>query len=75
MPMMVLTYSPLLREEIVEANGFIALEWSATARRQTPFAKCETRWSRGVMAGDTIPSTRRVLENTSGVAIGSSPLT
>lgn len=62
MPTMVLTYAPLLREEIAEANGFVALEWSTTARRQTPFAKCEIRWSRGVMAGDTITSTRRVLE-------------
>jgi acyl dehydratase len=62
MPTMVLTYAPLLQEEIVEANGFVALEWSTTARRQTPFAKCEIRWSRGVMAGDTITSTRRVLE-------------
>ncbi|SVA48828.1 uncharacterized protein METZ01_LOCUS101682, partial [marine metagenome] len=26
MPTMVLTYSPLLREEIAEANGFLALE-------------------------------------------------
>jgi acyl dehydratase len=59
---MVLTYAPLLREEIAEANGFVALEWSTTARRQTPFAKCEIRWSRGVLAGDTITSTRRVLE-------------
>ncbi len=62
MPTMVLTYAPLLREEIAEANGFVALEWSTTARRQTPFAKCEIRWSRGVLAGDTITSTRRVLE-------------
>ena len=62
MPTMVLSYAPLLREEIAEANGFVALEWSTTARRQTPFAKCEIRWSGGVMAGDTITSTRRVLE-------------
>ena len=62
MPTMVLTYSPLLREEIAKANGFVALEWSRTARRQTPFAKCEIRWSRGVLAGNTITSTRRVLE-------------
>lgn len=62
MPTMVLTYAPLLQEEIAEANGFVALEWSDTARRQTPFAKCEIRWNRSVMAGDTITSTRRVLE-------------
>jgi len=62
MPTMVLTCAPLLQEEIAEANGFVALEWSTTARRQTPFAKCEIRWSRGVMTGDTITSTRRVLE-------------
>ena len=62
MPSMVLTYAPLLREEIAEANGFVALEWSTTARRSTPFTKCEIRWSRGVLAGDTITSTRRVLE-------------
>lgn len=62
MPTMLLTYAPLLREEIAEANGFVALEWSTTSRRQTPFAKCEIRWSRGVLAGDTITSIRRVLE-------------
>lgn len=59
---MVLTYSPLLREEIAKANGFLALEWSRAVRRQTPFAKWEIRWSRGVLAGDTITSTRRVFE-------------
>jgi acyl dehydratase len=62
MPTMILTYAPLLREEIAEANGYVALEWSTTARRPTPFAKCEIRWSRGVLAGDTITSNRRVLE-------------
>jgi acyl dehydratase len=62
MPTMVLTYAPLLREEIAEANGFIALEGSKTARRQTPFAKCEIRWFRPVRAGDTLTGTRRVLE-------------
>ncbi len=62
MPTMVITYAPLMREEIAEANGFVAQERSNTNRRQTPFAKCEIRWSRGVLAGDTITSTRRVLE-------------
>ena len=62
MPAMVLSYAPLLREDIAEANGFVALEQSRTARRQTPFAKCEIRRSGPVMAGDTITATRGVLE-------------
>jgi acyl dehydratase len=62
MPTTVLTYAPLLREEIAEASGFIAVEESKTARRQTPFAKCEIRWFRPVRAGDTLTGTRRVLE-------------
>ena len=62
MPTMVLSYAPLLRDEIAEANGFVALEQSKTARRQTPFAKCEIRWERPVKAGDSITGTRRVLE-------------
>jgi acyl dehydratase len=62
MPTMVLTYAPLLREEIAQANGFVSLEESKTARRQTPFAKCEVRWLRPVFAGDTLTGTRRVLE-------------
>jgi acyl dehydratase len=62
MPTMVLTYAPLLRDDIAARNGFVALEESRTARRQTPFAKCEIRWSRPVQAGDTITGTRRVLE-------------
>lgn len=62
MPTMVLTYAPLLREEIAERQGFIALEESKTARRQTPFAKCEIRWFRPVRVGDTLTGMRRVLE-------------
>ena len=62
MPTMVLTYAPLLRDEIAERQGFVALEESRTARRQTPFAKCEIRWFRPVRAGDTLTGTRRVLE-------------
>jgi acyl dehydratase len=62
MPTMVLTYAPLLREEIAEKQGFVALEESKTARRQTPFAKCEIRWSGTVRAGDTLTATRKVLE-------------
>jgi acyl dehydratase len=62
MPTMVLTYAPLLRDDIAEHHGFVALEQSKTARRQTPFAKCEARWFRPVQAGDTITGTRRVLE-------------
>ena len=62
MPTMVLSYAPLLREDIAEANGFTAFEKSVTARRQTPFAKCEVRWSRPARPGDTITGTRQVLE-------------
>ncbi len=62
MPTMALSYAPLLRAEIAENNGFIALEQSKTARRQTPFAKCEARWLRPVFAGDTITGVGRVLE-------------
>ena len=62
MPTMVLTYAPLLREDIAEHSGFVALEESRTARRQTPFAKCEIRWFRPAQAGDIITGTRRVLE-------------
>jgi acyl dehydratase len=62
MPTMVLSYAPLLREEIAEANGFVAVEVSKTARSQTPFAKCEARWFLPVVAGDTITGRRRVLE-------------
>jgi len=62
MPTMVLTYAPLLRDDIAGHHGFVALEESKTARRQTPFAKCEIRWFRPVQARDTITGTRRVLE-------------
>ena len=62
MPTMVLAYAPLLREEIAEANGFVALEQSQAARRQTPFAKCEIRWRQPVCAGDVITGRRGVLE-------------
>ena len=62
MPTMVLCYAPLMREDIAEASGFVAFEKSVTARRQTPFAKCEVSWSRPARPGDTITSTRRVLE-------------
>jgi acyl dehydratase len=62
MPTMVLSYAPLLREEIAEANGFVAVEVSKTARSQTPFAKCEARWFLPVVSGDTITGRRRVLE-------------
>ncbi len=62
MPTMVITYAPLMREEIAEANGFVAQERSNTNRRQTPFAKCEIRWWGPVKAGDTITGSRRVLE-------------
>ena len=62
MPTMVLAYAPLLREEIAEANGFVAQEQSKTARRQTPFAKCEIRWHQPVAAGDVITGRRSTLE-------------
>ncbi len=62
MPTMVLSYAPLMRGEIADNSGFVALERSTTARRQTPFAKCEIRWFKPVQAGDTITGTQRVLE-------------
>ena len=62
MPTMVLSYAPLMRGEIANNSGFVALERSTTARRQTPFAKCEIRWFNPVQAGDTITGTQRVLE-------------
>ena len=62
MPTMVLAYAPLLREEIAEANGFVALEQSRTARRQTPFAKCEIRWHLPIRPGDVITGKRGTLE-------------
>jgi len=62
MPTMVLSYAPLLREEIASANGFVAFEVSKTSRSQTPFAKCEARWFIPVVAGDVITGRRRVLE-------------
>ena len=62
MPTMALSYAPLLRAEIAGNNGFTALEQSKTARRQTPFAKCEARWFRPALAGDTITGVGRVLE-------------
>jgi acyl dehydratase len=62
MPTMVISYAPLQRNDIARNNGFVALEESRSARRQTPFAKCEARWFRPVQAGDTISGNRRVLE-------------
>ena len=62
MPTMVLAYAPLLREEIADANGFVAQEQSRTARKQTPFAKCEIHWHRPVGAGDVITGRRSTLE-------------
>ena len=62
MPTMVLSYAVLLREEIAEANGFVGYEQSLTARKQTPFAKCEIRWHQPVSVGDVITGTRGVLE-------------
>lgn len=62
MPTMAVSYAPLLRPEIAENNGFVALEHSKTARRQTPFAKCEARWFRPAFVGDTITGVGRVLE-------------
>ena len=62
MPTMAVSYAPLLRAEIAENNGFTALEQSRTARRQTPFAKCEARWFRPAFVGDTITGVGRVLE-------------
>ena len=61
MPSMVLAYAPLLRYDLAENNGFVALEDSKTARRQTPFAKCDIRWHVPVVVGDCITATRRVL--------------
>ena len=62
MPTMALTYAPLLRDEIAEANGLVAQERSQTNRRQTPFAKCEMRWYRPVRSGETLTGTRRVYQ-------------
>ena len=62
MPTMILTYAPLMRPEIAEHQGFVALEDSTTARRQTPFAKCEVCWFKPVLAGDTLTGTRHVFE-------------
>ena len=62
MPTMVLAYAPLLREEIAEANGFVAQEQSRTARKQTPFAKCQIRWHQPVRSGDVITGRRGTLE-------------
>ena len=62
MPSMVLAYAPLLRYDLAENNGFVALEDSKTARRQTPFAKCDIRWHAPVAVGDCITATRRVLD-------------
>ena len=62
MPTMAVTYAPLLRDDIAENCGFVALERSKQARRQTPFAKCEVRWFAPALEGDTITGTRRVLE-------------
>ena len=62
MPTMVLSYAPLMRGEIADNSGFVALERSTTARRQTPFAKCEIRWFCPVEEGDTITGTQGVLE-------------
>jgi acyl dehydratase len=62
MPSMVLSYAPLLRDDIAENNGMVALEQSKTDRRQTPFAKCEIRWFGPVQSGDAIAGTRRVVE-------------
>ena len=62
MPTMLLTYAPLLRDDIADNNGFIAVEESKTARRQTPFAKCEAKWFKPVFEGDTLTGNRKVLE-------------
>ncbi len=62
MPTMAITYAPLLRDDIAENCGFVALERSNQARRQTPFAKCEVRWFYPALEGDTITGIRRVLE-------------
>lgn len=62
MPTMILTYAPLMRPEIAAHQGFVALEDSKTARRQTPFAKCEVCWFKPVLAGDTLTGTRSVFE-------------
>ena len=61
MPTMILSVAPLAREAIAAANGYIAYEQSRTARRQTPFTKCEIRWRAPILAGDTIAADRSVL--------------
>ena len=48
----------------IYSEGYSAIweMWVKTARRQTPFAKCEIRWRRPVFSGDTITANRGVLE-------------
>mgnify|MGYP005726676461 CR=1 FL=1 len=62
MPTMILSYAPLMRESIANANGFTAYEQSRAARRQTPFTKCEIRWHAPVRSGDTLTASREVHE-------------
>ena len=62
LPSIVLAYAPLLRYDLAENNGFVALEDAKTARRQTPFAKCDIRWHTPVVVGDCITASRRVLD-------------
>ncbi len=62
MPTMILSYAPLMRETIANKHGYTALEQSTTARRQTPFTKCEIRWLSEVSEGDTLTATREVVQ-------------
>lgn len=61
MPTMILSYAPLMRETIANKHGYTALEQSNTARRQTPFTKCEIRWFSQVSEGDILTATREVV--------------
>ena len=54
--------TPVCGPKSPKNNGFTALEQSKTARRQTPFAKCEARWFQPAFVGDTITGVGRVLE-------------
>ena len=62
MPAMIFRVAPLRRGDIAANNGFVALEYARDKPRQTPFAKCEVRWSRPVRVGDSVTSSGRIVD-------------
>ncbi len=62
MPTIVFRVAPLRRQDIASNNGFVALERASENPRQTPFAKCEIRWSAPMRAGDSITSFGRIID-------------